>query len=415
MRILYVTQWFEPEPAFKGSGFAAALAHAGHEVRVATGFPNYPTGRIYKGYKLRFRQREVIAGVTVDRLPLWPSHDRSALGRSLNYLSFFVSVLIYALLGVRRYDAIYVYHPPITPALAIAVAQLFRPVSFVVDIQDLWPDSVASSGMANRIILRVLDRLCQWVYRRAAHIICQSDGMVERLADRGVQRSKLSRIYNWSNYSPAQHACDAVSADINDAFAGRTNIVYGGNIGQAQALEALVEACGRASASVPKVRLHIFGQGIEKARIEALAAKYPDHVRVYGALPRSAMDRVFERADVLAMHLKDDPLFDITIPSKLQHYLSVGKPMLAGVGGEAAQILTECGSAVICEPMDAKGLAEGMVKLAVMESAERAAMGAKGREYYRRHMSFDAALGETLLTISRASQPRMPDRRRTSN
>ncbi len=404
MRILYVTQWFEPEPAFKGLAFAAALADAGHEVQVVTGFPNYPAGRLYQGYKLRLRQREVIDGIAVDRLFLWPSHDRSAVGRSLNYLSFFVSVLLYALVHTRRYDLVYVYHPPITPALAISIAQIVRPVPFIVDIQDLWPDTVASSGMANGWIVRVLNGLCRSVYRRAAHIICQSDGMLDRLASRGVPRSKLSRIYNWSNYAPAQETRDALSAEINEAFHGRANIVYGGNIGQAQALEALVEACARASVSAPTVRLHIFGEGIEKDRIKALAAQHPDHVRVYDALPRAHMDRVFERADVLTMHLKDDPLFDITIPSKLQHYLSVGKPILAGVSGEAAAILNQSGAAVVCRPMDVAALSEGMASLAAMSEAERRERGGRGLRFYEDRMSFDAALEETRAVLA----PRPP-------
>src|SRR5438105_2146105 len=114
MRVLYLTQWFDPEPnIIKGLAFVRALQEAGHDVTVVTGLPNYPSGRIYPGYRLRLIQHEELEGVRITRLPLYPNHDNSALGRSLNFLSFFVAVLLYCLIRSRRFDVAYVYHPPI--------------------------------------------------------------------------------------------------------------------------------------------------------------------------------------------------------------------------------------------------------------------------------------------------------------
>lgn len=118
-RILFVTQWFDPEPTFKGLLFAKALAEAGFEVEVVTGFPNYPGGKLYPGYKLQFRRKEVIDGITVTRVWLYPSHDRSVVGRAANYLSFFASVALYGIFSARRADVIYAYHPPLTTGLTV--------------------------------------------------------------------------------------------------------------------------------------------------------------------------------------------------------------------------------------------------------------------------------------------------------
>src|SRR6516225_2969152 len=113
MRLLYLTQWFDPEPAaLKGASFARALTDAGLEIEVITGFPNYALGRVYPGYRVRVFQREVIKGIVVNRVPLYPSHDRSSFGRALNYLSFFLSSVAYGLARAGRFDAIYAYHPP---------------------------------------------------------------------------------------------------------------------------------------------------------------------------------------------------------------------------------------------------------------------------------------------------------------
>src|SRR4051812_9277588 len=121
MRILLLSQWFDPEPAIKGMPFARALMRAGHEVRVLTGFPNYPGGKVYPGYRIRPWQHEVVDGVHVTRVWLYPSHDRSAIGRAANYLSFAFSATVAGLLTRFKPDVLYVYHPPLTVGAAAIV------------------------------------------------------------------------------------------------------------------------------------------------------------------------------------------------------------------------------------------------------------------------------------------------------
>lgn len=403
MRILYLTQWFDPEPAFKGAQFARALADRGHEVEVATGFPNYPGGKLYPGFRVRPYRRETVAGLTVHRLALYPSHDRSSLGRIANYLSFFLSVLIFGLRRGGRYDAVYVYHPPLTPALAAALFCRWHKKAFIVEIQDLWPDSVAASGMGNARIIAILDRLCNFVYARAGRIIAQSRGMQTRLESRGVPAEKLTTIFNWATYSDA--AKIPVPEAVAKAFSGRINIVYGGNLGQAQNLEIVVRAAIRAQAEVPAIRLHLIGDGVERDRLAALVAHEgaADVVRLFPPVPRDAMDRIFDAADILVLHLNDDPLYDITIPSKTQHYLACGKPIVAGIGGDAAAILRDSGASLISAPEDIAAMAASMTGIARLSPDERTAMGQRGFSYYRRQFAFDQAIDKTMDVISQAA------------
>ena len=398
MRILYLTQWFDPEPAFKGADFAAAIAACGHDVEVATAFPNYPGGKVYPGYRIRPYAQETLRRLPVHRLCIFPSHDRSALGRMANYLSFFVSALIFGLWRGRRYDAVYVYHPPITPGLAAALFCMVHRKPMVVEIQDLWPDSVVASGMAGGRIDRVLRVLCNFVYRRATHLIPQSDGMRAQLIARGVPAGKLTRIFNWSTYQPA--AIDDAHAGQSaalPAFAGRFNLVYGGNLGQAQGLATVIKAVAEARQSCPELHLHLFGHGIEAEMLTALAGQVaPEGVSFHGLLERAAMDRVFDQADVLVMHLKDDPLYDITLPSKMQHYLSCGKPIIAGLKGEAGALLQRSGAARVCSPEDVAQMAAAMIGLTRMPSPDRATLGENGKRFYDAHMAFDRAIAETV-------------------
>src|SRR5678816_898792 len=157
MRILLLTQWFDPEPTFKGLAFARELTRLGHEVQVLTGFPNYPGGKIYPGYRVRLVQRERIDGIDIIRVPLYPSHSRSRLGRIANYCSFAIAASVIGAMLARRPHVIYAYHPPATVGLpALFLRALFR-ARLVYDIQDLWPDTVAATGMmSSRLAMRLL-------------------------------------------------------------------------------------------------------------------------------------------------------------------------------------------------------------------------------------------------------------------
>lgn len=392
MRILYVTQWFEPEPAFKGLPFVQALIGRGFDVEVATGFPNYPGGKLYPDHKIRPWSRQSIENVRVFRLFLIPSHDASAIGRILNYVSFFLSALLFGLFCGWRYDAVYVYHPPIMPALATALFTRIWRKPFAVEIQDLWPDSAVASGMMPHRYARILKACCNFVYRKADKVVAQSRTMAFRLRDRGVPEGKLAVIYNWSNYLATKSG-----PDISRVLPNRViNCVYGGNLGQAQSLATVIEAAAIANARMPDFRLHLFGDGIEREKLAKLArACMPGVVTMHGAVPKLQMDRIFDESDMLVLHLNDDPLYEITVPSKLQHYLSCGKPIIAGLKGEAAGMVSEAGAGLVSPPLDAAAMAENMLRVATMGLAERTAAGKNGRDYYLRHCSFENALDQT--------------------
>lgn len=416
MRILFVTQWFEPEPAFKGATFAAALQARGHEVEVATAFPNYPGGKLYAGYRIRPYRRDRVEGLTVHRLAIWPSHDRSSVGRIANYLSFFVSTLIFGTLRADRYDLVYVYHPPVTPAAAAALYCALHRKPMVVEIQDLWPDSVGASGMAGAGVTRLLGRACDFVYRRAAIIIPQSSKMMEQLRERGVPAQKMRRIYNWATYRPAdpRDAADPPEA-VTAAFRGRFNVVYGGNLGQAQALGDLIDAIAQVGADHPHVHLHLFGGGIEREALAEHASRVAGgHATFHGSMDRAAMDRVFDGADLLIVQLKDDPLYALTIPSKVQHYLACGRPIVAGLSGEAADLLRRSGAAIVCPPQDVGAIAGAIRRVLTMSSSERDTMGERGRRFYEDELGFERALDETVAVIGEAAARHAARRRAPS-
>lgn len=389
MRIAYVTQWFEPEPNIvKGVAFVRELERAGHSVTVVTGFPNYPTGRLYPGYRLRLIQHETIGGVDVVRLPLYPSHDRSSLRRSLNYLSFFLSALAYLLMRRSKFDLAYVYHPPITVGLAAAVAR----VPFVLDVQDLWPDTIAATGMAGTSwLLGPLQAVCGFVYRCASMIVTQSEGMRRTLIERGVPEEKVRVIHNWA--ASEVHDIPSVVAS-KQPF----TLVYGGNFGRAQHLGNLIDAASIVERERPEIRILLFGSGVDESDLRRQSREL-SNVHFAGRIPGTEITREFARADALLIHLGDERLFDITIPSKTQSCLAIGRPIVAAVNGETAELLRESAAAIVVPPANPRALADAIFQMADKSPSERERMGRAGAQFYRGHLSFSRGMDRTLALI----------------
>ena len=235
MKIVLLTQWFDPEPTFKGLTFARELVRQGFEVEVVTGFPNYPGGKVYPGYRIRPIQCEEIDGVRITRLPLYPSHDGSVFGRVINYASFAASSLLYGLFKMKRPDVIYAYHPPLTVGMVASLLRIIRRIPVVYDIQDMWPDTLRATGMmSNEKVLAAIELLCRWVYRRVDHLVVLSSGFKRLLVERGVPEQKVEVIYNWCEENGLKAPLGICPPDFPDA--SRFRIVFAGNMGKAQAL-----------------------------------------------------------------------------------------------------------------------------------------------------------------------------------
>ena len=401
MRVLYLSQWFEPEPILKGSGFVRGLIERGCEVEVITGFPNYPTGKIYPGYRVVVHRKDQVNGLPINRLALYPSHDRSSVKRIVNLFSFAVSAALFGIFRAKRFDVIYAY-PPIPTALAAAAIGLVRRRPYVMDVQDLWPDSVVTSGLPGTTWMkRIITLMCTIAYRRAAGIVAQSHGIADRLVERGVPRGKIDVIYNWAHEDAGAGAIDLSPYK----FDGRFNIIYGGNLGAVQGLETLIRAAVIAGKEVPELQLLLIGNGVEGERLRALAASLgSNNVRIARGVPREQIGAIFAAADVLTMHLIDNPLFRITVPHKTQSYMAAGKPMLVGVAGEAAELVTDAGAGVAAQPGDPEAIAAAMVQMARMPQDELTAMGARARKAYLQRFTFSAAMDATTAAIRGASE-----------
>ncbi len=386
-RLLFLSQWFDPEPGAKGLVFTRELVKKGFEVEVLTGFPNYPGGKVYPGYKVKLLQREVIDGVHITRVPLYPNHDQSAIKRVLNYSSFATSALFYGLFIAKRADVMYAYHPPLTVGVTASLIRWVRGIPLVYDIQDMWPDTLRATGMLNNLrALNFVGRVCDWVYRRVDKVVVLSPGFKRLLVQRGVPESKIEVIYNWADESALSTPKGSLPANFPGS--DRFKIVFAGNMGKAQALDAVLQAAKILQGHGSRVCFVMLGGGVEVGRLkERTNALGLGNVVFLPAVPMAEVGTVLSAADALLVHLRKDPLFEITIPSKTQAYMAVGRPLLMAVNGDAADLVTQSNSGLTAESENPAALADSAQRLADMPLDQLQAMGSRARHFYRERLS----------------------------
>lgn len=408
MRIGCVTQWFDPEEgsaAVPGS-MVRSLEQLGHDVQVVTGFPNYPTGRLHSGYRVRPYMTERRGRTVVHRVPLYPSHDRSAARRAANYLSFAAAAATVGIAHTRMADVMLVYSTPATVGLAGVAARKFLGQPFVLYIQDLWPDTVVAADMLpagglSQFVERSLDRMCRGIYRQASRIAVTSPGMQRLLIQRGVPADKLDVIPNWVD-EDVFHPVRARPVAADRGF----EVMYAGSIGDVQGLEVAVQALAQLS-DLPDVRLRLVGDGIAVVRLEKLAGRLgvADRVRFDGPRPLRQMADVMATADVQLVCLRDLPIFQATMPSKIQAILATGCPVVVSAPGDAAELALRSGAGLACAPGSPTALASALRQLRGMARHRLSAMGAAGREFYVSELGSSVGSRRLEASLAASTQP----------
>lgn len=401
-----VSEYYDPEGGSAAvPGFIArALVDRGLSVEVLTGFPNYPSGAIYPGYKQRTYQREVLDGVVVHRVPLYPSHNSNAVQRIGSYASFSITSAI-GMHHLRHCDLILVYSTPMTVGLGAAIRHAFRRQPVVTMIQDLWPETMVHSGFPQQgIIWRTAQRLAlvlsNAIYRRSNAIAVISPGMINALVARGLPKHKIHLIHNWVPDEIFRK--DHISIATEDLRKSSESLlaIYAGNLGEPQSVRTIVDA-----ASILRdrddIEFVIVGSGVlEKELRQRVADEGLTQVRFLGTRPINEVPALVGQADIQLVSLAPSPIFEMTIPSKLQFSLGFGKAIIAAVSGDPATIAKESGAAFVCSPGSGLKLAEAISHAASRPRAEIELMGQSGKEYFNEHFS-EKVGGDSLAKLLR--------------
>ena len=393
-RVLLVTQYFQPEN-FKCNDIAFELQRRGYEVTVLTAIPNYPQGKYFDGYGLFKRRVEHIDGVKVVRGFVIPRGKGGKIGLSLNYLSYLVSSCLIALyLSLRyKYEAVFVHQvSPVTIGVAATLVKRIQRIPMYFWVLDLWPESLtAAIGLRNRYILGFFSKMVQWFYRRSDKILISSKGFANSICEKGDFAEKIIYFPNWVDKALTAKA-DVVTPDVPNGFVA----MFTGNIGASQDFGTVLSAAERLKEH-KDIHFLIVGNGRAREWVEQQIVErgLNETVHCVGSYPLEAMPATFAKADVLFAALKDEPIFALTVPAKIQAYMSSGKPIISMINGEAMELVREvgCGMAVAAE--DSKAFADAVLQMSQLSQSEREQMGNRGREFASNNFDFTKQM--TLL------------------
>lgn len=353
LRVGFISQWFPPEPAIVPANIFDAIEQH-FDVVAITGQPNYPVGVLYEGFKAGAISYAVESGRKVRRTPLYPDHSSSAIGRVLNYCSWALSATVFARREVRGSDINFVYASPIMAALPAMAARAIHGVPFVLNIQDLWPDSVFATGFIRNGPLRKIaewsiNRFANISYRMASAVITISPGMAQVLELRGVDPSKIYLVYNWADelaFDNQEGSRERIRSDLSVQTDTKL-LIYAGNVGAAQELHHLIRALSVLAAEGQLAcHLVIIGDGVELPRIKSMVRdlSLEDQVSFLGRIPSTDVPKFLASADASVVSLGNSPLFRYTMPSKVQSILSCGSPIFVIGEGDVADVAVKSGA-----------------------------------------------------------------------
>ena len=391
MKILIVSQYFWPEN-FRINDLTQELMQRGHRVTVLTGVPNYPAGRVFDAYRQNPKAFEQYSGARVWRVPMLPRGD-GAVRLFLNYLSFVIGACLNGPWRLRgqQADVIFVFEPsPVTVGLPAILLGRIKRAPVVFWALDLWPETLAAIGVVRSPrVLGWVGHLVKFIYERCTLVLGQSRAFLASIAKYCSDTQKIRYFPSWAE--EVFNEPDLMPAPEVPVLKGVFNVLFAGNIGEAQDLPAVLEAAESLKHNAA-IRWLIVGDGrksdwlLEEAARRGLQA----NVLLLGRFPVERMPSFYTHADALLVSLKKDPVFSMTIPGKVQSYLMAGVPLLGMLDGEGAKVITEANAGLVCAAGDAGGLAAAVLQMAAMPTEQRHQLGANGRAFAQKE--FDRGL-----------------------
>lgn len=366
MRVLFLSANYPPEvnaPATRLYEHAKQWVADGGEVEVVTDPPNYPEGVVYEGYENRYCKEE--GTIEVHRVPMYLAENKGGIQRILSYLSFMMSAIWFSR-KARHADVVVATSPQFFTAVAGYVVSRIKRVPFVLEIRDLWPESIVAVGaMSRNTLIKLFERVERFLYRNADHVVVVTNAFATHVIANGAKPESVTVLMNGADLERAEEPLDdTVLGQIRDehGFDGKFVAAYAGTIGMAHRADVVLEAAQRCPD--PDILWTVIGTGAERADLEDRAAVLGlDNFRLIDKQTKDRIRYFHECTDVAIVHLRDTPLFRTVIPSKLFEAMAAGIPIVHGVRGESAGIVEASGAGLVIEPEDADALVAAVQRL----------------------------------------------------
>ncbi len=386
-RLLFICQYFSPE-LFRGNDIAFYMAERGVEVTVICGIPNYPKGKFFAGYGLFRKNREVINGVKVVRIPVIPRGSGSKFQLLANYFSYFIVASIFLpfhILFNKRYEACFVQQ--LSPVMMSVPGVIFKKLTrrkLYTWVLDLWPESLkAAGGINNRKVLNFFGWFAKLQYRNSDKILVSSKGFAKSINAKGNFKEKIQFMPNWAE-DELQGNTDLELPALPAGFIA----LFAGNVGEAQDFDTIVETA-KLLDEKDGISIVIVGDGRKKRWVDQQIIEFGLQKRLLmlGRFDIQYMPAFFNRADCLFLALKDDEILNLTVPAKMQAYMINGKPIIAMMNGEASDLVNEVGCGLGISASSAHAFVKALKKLKALSAEEKSQMGNLGREYCERNFN----------------------------
>lgn len=418
MRILYVSQYFPPEmgaPAARVHELSRAWVRRGHAVTVLTGFAHHPTGVKAPSDRGVLTRRERVDDIDVVRTYVHAAPNRGTLRRMISYASFMASAATVGRLRVRRPDVVVATSPQLLCAAAGYALARTLGAPFVFEVRDLWPESIlAVEAMRDNLLVGALKGLARFLYAHCDQIVTVGAGYRRGIAERyAVPESSMEVVRNGIDttlFVPGPRDNEVRRAyGWNDRFV----CLYAGTLGMAHGLQTVLEAARQLKHARPDVLFAFVGAGAEKEALQQTAAAWGlANVQFIDQQPKARVPLFYAACDLGLVTLRDTPLFQEVLPSKMFEYLGMERPILTNVGGEARAVIEAASGGVYVPAGNAAALAEAIERLACQPD-KLAAMGRAGRQYVLTHFDRSRLAEDYLEILARvasrqARQPRAP-------
>ena len=386
--ILLISQYFFPE-SFRVNDMACEWVKRGYRVTVLTGIPNYPMGKYFEGYDKKHRTREVWNGVNIIRIPLIPRGNSrnkliNAAGMAANYFSFIRSGKKWVRskeAADLHADLVFTFEvSPMTQAMiGVWYGKRYNVPTYLY-VQDLWPENVETvTGIHNRAVIGPIDKMVDKIYRETGTIFTTSPSFVNAIVNRKIPVTR-EKVHYWPQYAEDFYRpMPPKKIDGIDQNDGYYKIAFTGNIGTAQGLDILPKAAKMLIDE--KVRFIIVGDGRYQARFEEQIDELGvrDKFVMIPRVPAERVPEILSNVDAGFISFNKTPLWENTIPAKLQSYMACGKAIIASASGETERVIKEAECGVCCEIGNAEALADG---IRAMMKSDSNAMGSRAREYF---------------------------------
>ncbi len=384
LRFLILTQYYPPEVGAAQIRLAALASHLvalGHTVEVVTTLPNHPTGRVFAGYRGRIYIADEYNSVSVHRTWVYPAIG-GGLRRFFNYLSFACSCLI-GLLKARCPDYLFVESPPLSLAVAGVLYSCCRRVALIVNISDLWPDSIRELGVIkNWFVLSILENVERWVYRNSQFVTAVTSGIrTDLIRKKNVPYEKVLFLPNGVDSNLFRPMEPDLELARKLALTGKKVLLFTGTLGYAQGLDCILRAMATIETRFPEVSLVLVGNGSERHSLEQLARTLGlSNTRFMDPRPPEFMSPLYSIAMAGLVSLRRLRLFEGARPSKILPIMACGKPVVYCGEGEGAAVVERAQGGLVVPPEDQMAFIDAVGRL-VMDDDLVVQLGKNGRRY----------------------------------